>query len=191
MNILGIISKVTGGSKIAENVTGLFVGENSKKRNIGFAGFAVSVILFQMDYIDVEFEHRIVITEDEIYGCKLRQFKEWDSPTNFPHNIDYLQTEWYKRPQPNMIGLEEKDFDKGLLREIIRIKKELNTPNLKFDILDNKILEFSYVYGELFPMKSYYISYDYYNDIFNKKKTTISEFSNKQQKSILKYFKLI
>ena len=90
-----------------------------------------------------------------------------------------------------MIGLEEKDFDKGLLREIIRIKKELNTPNLKFDILDNKILEFSYVYGELFPMKSYYISYDYYNDIFNKKKTTISEFSNKQQKSILKYFKLI
>ena len=83
------------------------------------------------------------------------------------------------------------DFDKGLLREIIRIKKELNTPNLKFDILDNKILEFSYVYGELFPMKSYYISYDYYNDIFNKKKTTISEFSNKQQKSILKYFKLI
>ena len=52
MNILGIISKVTGGSKIAENVTGLFVGENSKKRNIGFAGFGLSVILFQMDYID-------------------------------------------------------------------------------------------------------------------------------------------
>ncbi len=146
---------------------------------------------FVMDYIDVEFEHRIVITEDEIYGCKLRQFKEWDSPTNFPHNIDYLQTEWYKRPQPNMIGLEEKDFSKGLLREIIRIKKELNTPNLKFDILDNKILEFSYVYGELFPMKTYYISYDYHNDTFNKKKTTISEFKNKQQTSILKYFKLI
>ena len=52
MNILGIISKVTGGSKIAENVTGLFVCENSKKRNIGFAGFGLSVILFQMDYID-------------------------------------------------------------------------------------------------------------------------------------------
>ena len=54
MNILGIISKVTGGSKIAENVTGLFVGENSKKRNIGFAGFAISALLFQMDYIDVQ-----------------------------------------------------------------------------------------------------------------------------------------
>jgi len=54
MNILGIISKVTGGPKIAENVTGLFVGENSKKRNIGFAGFGLSAILFQMDYIDAE-----------------------------------------------------------------------------------------------------------------------------------------
>tara|TARA_Y100000593_G_C4289366_1_gene327398 strand:- start:906 stop:1175 length:270 start_codon:yes stop_codon:yes gene_type:complete len=61
MNILGIISKVTGGSKIAENVTGLFVGENSKKRNIGFAGFAVSVILFQMDYIDVELFDTLVL----------------------------------------------------------------------------------------------------------------------------------
>ena len=61
MNILGIISKVTGGSKIAENVTGLFVGENSKKRNIGFAGFAVSVILFQMDYIDVELFYTLVL----------------------------------------------------------------------------------------------------------------------------------
>ena len=61
MNILGIINKVTGGSKIAENVTGLFVGENSKKRNIGFAGFAVSVILFQMDYIDVELFDTLVL----------------------------------------------------------------------------------------------------------------------------------
>ncbi len=146
---------------------------------------------FVMEYIDVEFEHRIVITEDEIYGCRVRQFKEWDSPTNFPHNINYLETEWYKRPQPNMIGLEEKEFDKGLLREIVRIKKELNTPNLKFDILDNKILEFSYVYGELFPMRSNYISYDYHNDTFNEKKTIISEFANKQQKSILKHFNLI
>ena len=61
MNILGIISKVTGGSKIAENVTGLFVGENSKKRNIGFAGFGLSVILFQMDYIDVELFDTLVL----------------------------------------------------------------------------------------------------------------------------------
>ena len=54
MNILGLITKVAGKNKTIEKVTGLFIGENSKKRNIGFAGFAVSAILFQMDYIDAE-----------------------------------------------------------------------------------------------------------------------------------------
>ena len=54
MNILGIITKITGKNKTVENLTGLFVGENSKKRNIGFAGFAVSALLFQMGYIDAE-----------------------------------------------------------------------------------------------------------------------------------------
>ena len=54
MNILGIKTKITGKNKTVENLTGLFVGENSKKRNIGFAGFAVSALLFQIDYIDVE-----------------------------------------------------------------------------------------------------------------------------------------
>ena len=61
MNLLGMISKVTGGSKIAENVTGLFIGENSKKRNIGFAGFGITVILFQMDYIDVELFDTLIL----------------------------------------------------------------------------------------------------------------------------------
>ena len=74
---------------------------------------------------------------------------------------------------------------------MIRIKKELNTPNLKFDIMDNKILEFCYVYGEILPGKDYYISYDYHNNKFNKVNTSIPDFLNKQQKSILKYFKLI
>ena len=151
---------------------------------------------FVMDYIDVEFEHRIIITEDEIYGVKIRQFKNWDSPTSFPHDIDYLNIPWYKRKdsnwiQENLIGLEEEEFNKELLDEMIRIKKELNTPNLKFDIMDNKILEFCYVYGEILPGKDYYISYDYHNDKFNKVDTSIPDFLNKQQKSILKYFKLI
>ena len=54
MNILGLITKVASKNKTVENVTGLFIGENSKKRNIGFAGFAMSAFLFQMGYIDTE-----------------------------------------------------------------------------------------------------------------------------------------
>ena len=61
MNILGIITKITGKNKTVENLTGLFVGENSKKRNIGFAGFAVTFLLFQMDYIDVQLFDTLIL----------------------------------------------------------------------------------------------------------------------------------
>jgi hypothetical protein len=54
MNILGLITKIAGKNKSVEKVTNLFIGENSKKRNIGFAGFAVSALLFQTGYIDAE-----------------------------------------------------------------------------------------------------------------------------------------
>jgi len=49
---MSLLSGLLSKSKTLENITGLFVGENSKKRNIGFAGFAVTVAMFQMDYID-------------------------------------------------------------------------------------------------------------------------------------------
>ena len=52
MKLLNLITKITGKNKTVENLTGLFVGENSKKRNIGFGGFAVTVVLFQLGYID-------------------------------------------------------------------------------------------------------------------------------------------
>jgi len=52
MNLLNLVTKIAGKNKTVENLTGLFVGENSKKRNIGFGGFAVTVILFQLGYID-------------------------------------------------------------------------------------------------------------------------------------------
>ena len=61
MNIFGLITKVAGKNKTVENLTGLFVGENSKKRNIGFGGFAVAVVLFQMGYIDAELFDTLIL----------------------------------------------------------------------------------------------------------------------------------
>jgi len=52
MNILGMIKTFTGGDGIVKNATGLLVGENSKKRQIGFVGFAVSILLYQFNMID-------------------------------------------------------------------------------------------------------------------------------------------
>jgi len=61
MKLLGLITKLTGKNKTVENLTGLFVGENSKKRNIGFAGFALTFIAFQMNYIDAELFDTLVL----------------------------------------------------------------------------------------------------------------------------------
>jgi hypothetical protein len=61
MNLLNLITKVTGKNKTVENLTGLLVGENSKKRNIGFGGFAVAVVLFQLGYIDAELFDTLIL----------------------------------------------------------------------------------------------------------------------------------
>lgn len=61
MKLLGLITKLAGKNKTVESLTGLFIGENSKKRNIGFGGFAVSVILFQLGYIDSELFDTLVL----------------------------------------------------------------------------------------------------------------------------------
>lgn len=61
MNLMGLISKVAGKNKAVENITGLFVGENSKKRNIGFGGFALSVFLYQLGYIDAELFDTLIV----------------------------------------------------------------------------------------------------------------------------------
>ena len=52
MKLLNTLTNLVGGNKLVEKASDLLVGENSQKRNIGFAGFVVSAILFQMDYVD-------------------------------------------------------------------------------------------------------------------------------------------
>ncbi len=143
------------------------------------------------EYIDVDYEYKIIITHDEIYGVKVRQFKDFETPNMFPHNIDYEKVHWGLRDVPPTLPMEEKDYDLELLNIIRDIKKELNTPNLKFDIMGNKIIEFSYIYGELLPLYSEYCYYDLIEETFKYKKTSIREFSNKQNYSVLKHFGII
>jgi len=61
MNLLNLVTKIAGKNKTVENLTGLLVGENSKKRNIGFGGFAVTVVLFQLGYIDAELFDTLIL----------------------------------------------------------------------------------------------------------------------------------
>jgi hypothetical protein len=61
MNLLNLVTKIAGKNKTVESLTGLLVGENSKKRNIGFGGFALSVVLFQLGYIDAELFDTLIL----------------------------------------------------------------------------------------------------------------------------------
>jgi len=52
MNILSLIKGAVGGSKMVSKASNLLVGENSKKRQIGFCGFSGSILLYKLGLID-------------------------------------------------------------------------------------------------------------------------------------------
>jgi hypothetical protein len=148
------------------------------------------------EYIDVEYEYKIVITHDEIYGNKYKLLKEWNRPNDFPFN--YGGEHWAERVVQENTGnqilnlsLIPDEFDSKVLESIMDIKRELNTPNLKFDILDNKVLEFTYIYGELQITDWKYYSFDLESKSFDKKVVSFNDFAYKQSNSVLKHLGII
>ena len=85
--------------------------------------------------------------------------------------------------------LNESEF--GLLDTIMDIKTELNTPNLKFDIINEKVIEFTYMYGELLPETYKYMCFDMNTKSFEEKVVSINDFAYKQSNSILKHLGII
>ena len=139
------------------------------------------------EYINTEYEKKIVITNDEIYGDKQKLDIGWDNPNDFPFN--YGDEHWANRKGNKIESLNESEF--GLLDTIIDIKTELNTPNLKFDIINEKVIEFTYMYGELLPETFRYMYFDMNTKFFEEKVVSINEFAYKQPNSVLKHLGII
>ena len=139
------------------------------------------------EYINTEYEKKIVITNDEIYGIKQKLLKEWDYPIHFPFN--YGDEHWANRKGNKLEFLNESEF--GLLDTIMDIKTELNTPNLKFDIIDEKVIEFTYMYGELLPQTPRYMYFDMNTKFFEEKVVSVNDFAYKQSNSVLKHLGII
>jgi len=148
------------------------------------------------EYIDVEYEYKMVITNDEIYGCKQKLLKEWDHPIDFPFNYgdEHWASRVTKEASGNQLGVESLSLDEfnfELIESMIDIQKELNTPNLKFDFLGNKATEFTYMYGEM-PMTSWkYNSCNLDSKSFEERVVSLNEFSYKQPNSVLKHLGII
>ena len=149
------------------------------------------------EYIDVEYEYKIVITHDEIYGNKQKLLKEWTNPNQFPFDYGRRQ-HWASRVvreesgnQLHTTTLTPDEFNPRLLESMMDIQKELNTPNLKFDFLGNKATEFTYMYCELFITDWKYHSFNLKSKTFDEKVVSINEFANKQQNSVLRHLGII
>jgi len=139
------------------------------------------------EYINTEYEKKIVITNDEIYGIKQKLDIGWDNPNDFPFNLG--DEHWANRKGNKLESLNESEF--GLLDTIMDIKTELNTPNLKFDIIDEKVIEFTYMYGELLPETPKYMYFDVNTKSFEEKVMSINEFAYKQSNSVLKHLGIV
>lgn len=139
------------------------------------------------EYISTEHEKKIVITNDEIYGIKQKLDVGWEYPNHFPFN--YGDEHWANRKGNKVESLNEREF--GLLDTIMDIKTELNTPNLKFDIINEKVIEFTYMYGELLPETYKYMYFDMNTKSFEEKVVSVNDFAYKQSNSVLKHLGII
>ena len=139
------------------------------------------------EYISTEYEKKIVITNDEIYGIKQKLDVGWNSPNDFPFNDG--DEHWANRKGNKVESLNKTEF--GLLDTIIDIKTELNIPNLKFDIINEKVIEFTYMYGEILPETFKYEYFDMNNKSFKEKVVSVNEFAYKQPNSVLKHLGII
>ena len=89
--------------------------------------------------------------------------------------------------------IDPDDLSNDFIQKLITIQKELNTPNIKFDIMDNKVLEFSYMYGGVFPI-TYKTTHNYYDlkeKEWKEKPISFYEWAYKQETSVLKHLGII
>ena len=147
------------------------------------------------EYIDVEYELQIFFSNNETYGYKVKRGNRDFSPLSFPNPIDTLNQHWAKKDNLRFgwDSLKKEEFNFDIIDKLYDIKNKLNTPNIKFDLLNNKITEFTYMYGEMLPgTKS--LTYDYYNfdkGIFDERVISINDFAYKQPNSVLKHLGII
>jgi len=152
------------------------------------------------DYIEDEYEFQVFISDNELYGFKVRLNKEYESPISFPHEKDFLGQHWIyhgendkEGPESGLSGLREGDLSIDFIEKLCDIKKELNTPNIKFDVIDTRVLEFSYIYSANLPTiaSRTYQYFDIDEKVYKDRVVSINDFAYKQSNSVLKHLGII
>jgi len=152
------------------------------------------------EYINFDWEYIVCSTSNEVYGYKRQLPKDWHSPNRFPYNS--FHGDWAafsyndkrgNRFRTNDTVLDKKELDSDLIEFIRDVKNELNTPNLKFDMINGKVVEFSYIYNEIMPYVGgpMYFSYNIHLNIIEEKRKPLAYFQYEQINSVLKHLGII
>ena len=152
------------------------------------------------EYINFDWEYIVCSTSNEVYGYKRQLPKDWHSPNLFPYNS--FHGDWAafsyndkrgNRFRTNDTVLDKKELDSDLIEFIRDVKNELNTPNLKFDMINGKVVEFSYIYNEIMPYVGgpMYFSYNIHLNIIEEKRKPLAYFQYEQINSVLKHLGII
>lgn len=137
--------------------------------------------------------YKLHITNEYAY-CKLYDYEhDFSHPLNF--GIGHPALDWTKRTwwmqQGNYVMSKDELKKIPLFFDLLDIKKKLNTPNVVFDIIEDKILEFSTIYTEPIPAKDTYGRYNINSNLFEEVDEDMEEISYYQTTSVLKEFNLI
>ena len=139
--------------------------------------------------IKEQYEFQVFLTGNRLWGLKI---KTNDSQDVF--RVD-RNLHWVHRnhTNKNSVIIKDGDLKLDLIEKLFKIKNKLNTPNIKFDMIGNKVMEFSYIYGETIPLPSStkYTYFDNNTKTFNQEVISFKEFAYKQQTSVLKHLGIL
>jgi hypothetical protein len=152
------------------------------------------------EYINFDWEYIVCSTSNEVYGYKRQLPKDWHSPNRFPYNNgtgDWAEFEYNdkhgNRFKTHNTFLRNEELDSDLIEFIRDVKNELNTPNLKFDMINGKVVEFSYLYGEIMPYIEHHLEtrYNLLTNTIEDTHKTIPYYKYEQINSVLKHLGII
>jgi len=137
--------------------------------------------------------YKLFITNEYVYSKVYDYEQDFSHPLNFGignHTVDWTKRTWWIKS--GMYIMSKNELEKlPLFFDLLDIKKKLNTPNVVFDIIEDKILEFSTVYTEPIPANDVYGRYNINTNLFEEVDEDMEEISYYQTTSVLKEFNLL
>ena len=136
--------------------------------------------------------YKIHITNFGVHSKVFNLKQDLSNPLNFGvgnPNVPWLDRHTYT--DEDCYGISKDELQSiSILDDLIQIKDTMKTPNMTFDIMENKILEFSYIYTPSLPYRDEYGFYNFDTKEFETIKEDQYFLGYEQVNSVIKEFNL-